>query len=82
MNEWEWQLLEDKAPLDSIWLSENAHLRRGDRIRLHPLPGGDVMDLALAGNRATLALKPIHELIGTRGILADFKAKGYEVEGP
>jgi uncharacterized protein YbaP (TraB family) len=40
------------------------------------------VDLALAGNRATLALKPIHELIGTRGILAAFKAKGYEVEGP
>ena len=40
------------------------------------------VDLALANNRSTLALKPIHELIGTRGILAAFKAKGYEVEGP
>jgi uncharacterized protein YbaP (TraB family) len=40
------------------------------------------VDLALANNRETLALKPIHELIGTRGILAAFKAKGYQVEGP
>jgi uncharacterized protein YbaP (TraB family) len=40
------------------------------------------VDLALANNRSTLALKPIHELIGTRGILAALKAKGYEVEGP
>jgi uncharacterized protein YbaP (TraB family) len=40
------------------------------------------VDLALANNRSTLALKPIHELIGTRGILAAFKAKGYDVEGP
>jgi uncharacterized protein YbaP (TraB family) len=40
------------------------------------------VELALANNRSTLALKPIHELIGTRGILAAFKAKGYAVEGP
>jgi uncharacterized protein YbaP (TraB family) len=40
------------------------------------------VDLALANNRSTLALKPIHELIGTRGILAAFKARGYSVEGP
>ncbi len=40
------------------------------------------VDLALANNRSTLALKPIHELIGSRGILAAFKAKGYQVEGP
>jgi uncharacterized protein YbaP (TraB family) len=40
------------------------------------------VDLALANNRSTLALKPIHELIGTRGILAAFEAKGYQVEGP
>jgi len=40
------------------------------------------IDQALAFNHSTLALKPIHELIGTRGILAAFKAKGYAVEGP
>jgi len=40
------------------------------------------VDLALANNHSTLALKPIHQLLGARGILAAFKAKGYEVEGP
>ncbi len=39
-------------------------------------------ELALANNRSTLALKPIHDLLGPRGVLAAFKAKGYEVEGP
>jgi uncharacterized protein YbaP (TraB family) len=38
--------------------------------------------LALANNRTTLALKPIHDLIGPNGALATFKAQGYEVEGP
>ena len=37
---------------------------------------------ALAKNSSTLALKPIHDLLGPRGVLAGFKARGYEVEGP
>jgi uncharacterized protein YbaP (TraB family) len=40
------------------------------------------VDLALANNRSTLALKSIHELLGPHGSLAAFKAKGYQVEGP
>jgi uncharacterized protein YbaP (TraB family) len=40
------------------------------------------VDLALANNRSTLALKSIHELLGPRGSIAAFKAKGYQVEGP
>ena len=40
------------------------------------------VDLALANNRSTLALKPIHDLLGAHGVLATFKAKGYQVEGP
>jgi uncharacterized protein YbaP (TraB family) len=40
------------------------------------------VDLALTNNRSTLALKPIHDLLGAHGVLAAFKAKGYEVEGP
>ncbi len=40
------------------------------------------VDLALANNRSTLALKPIHELIAPHGGLAALKAKGYVVEGP
>lgn len=40
------------------------------------------VDLALTNNRATLALKPIHELLAPHGPLAALKAKGYVVEGP
>jgi uncharacterized protein YbaP (TraB family) len=40
------------------------------------------VELALTNNRSTLALKPIHDLLGAHGVLAAFKAKGYDVEGP
>ena len=40
------------------------------------------VERALRNNRSTLALKPIHELLGPGGVLATFKAKGYAVEGP
>ncbi|HEX3835889.1 MAG TPA: TraB/GumN family protein [Steroidobacteraceae bacterium] len=40
------------------------------------------VDFALMNNRSTLALKPIHELLGPHGVLAAFRARGYEVEGP
>ncbi len=40
------------------------------------------VDLALTNNHATLALKPIHDLLGVRGALARLVAKGYVVEGP
>jgi uncharacterized protein YbaP (TraB family) len=40
------------------------------------------VELALTNNRSTLALKPIHDLLGAHGVLAAFKAKGYVVEGP
>jgi uncharacterized protein YbaP (TraB family) len=40
------------------------------------------VELALVNNRSTLALKPIHDLLGPHGVLAAFKARGYEVEGP
>jgi hydrogenase maturation protease len=53
MNEWEWQLLEDHTPLDSITVAE-IELRAGDRVRLLPREGGDVFDLALAGRTATI----------------------------
>jgi len=46
MNEWEWSLLEDKAPLDSIAIA-GVPVRTGDRVRLHPRAGGDILDLAL-----------------------------------
>jgi hydrogenase maturation protease len=48
MNEWEWQLLEDKTPVESLEIL-GVPLRRGDRVRLRPRAGGDVFDLALDG---------------------------------
>jgi hydrogenase maturation protease len=54
MNELEWRLLEDKAPLESITLSDQTELCKGGRVRLHPRPGGDVMDLALDGKIAVI----------------------------
>jgi hydrogenase maturation protease len=53
MNEWEWQLLEDKTPIESVEI-QGVQLRRGDRVRLHPRVGGDVFDLALAGKTAAV----------------------------
>jgi hydrogenase maturation protease len=54
MNELEWRLLEDKAPLESITLLDQTELRKGGRVRLRPRPGGDVMDLALNGKIAVI----------------------------
>jgi len=53
MNEWEWQLLEDKSPVESLEI-QGAQVRRGDRVRLRPRVGGDVFDLALAGKIAAV----------------------------
>ncbi len=53
MNEWEWQLLEDKAPIERL-LVAGVELRAGDIVRLRPRQGGDVFDLELAGKTATI----------------------------
>jgi hypothetical protein len=53
VNEWEWQLLEDKTPVESIEI-QGIQVRRGDRVRLRPRAGGDVFDLALAGKIAAV----------------------------
>ena len=53
MNEWEWQLLEEKTPLDHFEIS-GVEVRAGSRVRLRPRKGGDVMDIALAGQIATI----------------------------
>ena len=53
MNEWEWQLLEDKTPVDHVEIS-GVEVRTGSRVRLRPRKGGDVMDIALAGQLATV----------------------------
>jgi hydrogenase maturation protease len=53
MNEWEWQLLEDKTIVDHIMISD-VELRTGDRVRLLPRIGGDILDIALRGQVATI----------------------------
>ena len=53
MNEWEWQLLEEKTPLDHFEIG-GFEVRAGNRVRLRPRKGGDVMDIALAGQIATI----------------------------
>jgi hypothetical protein len=53
MNEWEWNLLEDKTELDFVRV-DGVDLRVGDRVRLRPRGGGDIFDLALAGKTATI----------------------------
>jgi len=53
MNEWEWQLLEDKTPLDHLTIA-GVEVRTGDRVRLFPHKGGDVLDIALHGQIATI----------------------------
>ncbi len=53
MNEWEWQLLEEKTSLESVEASGVA-LKAGERVRLRPRAGGDIFDLALAGQVAII----------------------------
>jgi hydrogenase maturation protease len=53
MNEWEWQLLEEKTPVEYLEIS-GIEVRAGSRVRLRPRPGGDVMDIALNGQIATI----------------------------
>jgi hydrogenase maturation protease len=53
MNEWEWNLLEDKATLDQIEIG-GVIVRPGSRVRLNPKDGGDILDLALRGQVAVV----------------------------
>ncbi|MER3427334.1 MAG: hypothetical protein C4334_04400 [Pyrinomonas sp.] len=53
MNEWEWELIEAKAPLDSLSVL-GVEVRPGDRVRLQPQRSADVFDLALAGKTAII----------------------------
>jgi hypothetical protein len=51
MTEWEWHLLEDKSNVESLCI-KGVEVRPGDRVKLRPRAGGDIMDLALAGKTA------------------------------
>ena len=53
MNEWEWQLLEDKKPIDGLCV-DGITVKQGSRVRLRPKPRGDIMDIALAGKTAVI----------------------------
>lgn len=53
MNEWEWQLLEEATPVESVTVS-GVEVRKGDLVRLRPRQGGDIFDLALAGQTAII----------------------------
>jgi hydrogenase maturation protease len=53
MNEWEWRLLEDKTIVDHVVIS-GMEVRAGDRVRLFPRKGGDILDIALQGQIATI----------------------------
>ena len=51
MNEWEWNLLEDKSAVDHTVI-DGIVVKVGDRVRLRPKEGGDILDLALRGQIA------------------------------
>lgn len=51
MNQWEWNLLEDKMQVDHVLIG-GVTVRTGNRVRLKPRDGGDILDLALRGQIA------------------------------
>ena len=53
MNEWEWQLLEERRTTDRVCVA-GVELKTGDPVRLRPRVGGDIFDLALAGQTAII----------------------------
>lgn len=53
MDEWQFHALEDHASVEAIEVG-GVSVRAGDRVRLRPRAGGDIFDLALAGQIATI----------------------------
>lgn len=53
MDELEWQLLEERSELARVMVG-GIELKTGDRVRLRPRAGGDIFDLALAGQVAII----------------------------
>ena len=53
MNEWEWQLLEERPQLNSV-LSDHGPINVGDRVQLKPRPGGDAFDFLIVGKTAVV----------------------------
>lgn len=52
MNEWEWNLLEDKTAAAGQLEIDGIAVKVGDRVRLRPKEGGDILDIALRGQVA------------------------------
>src|SRR5215470_3651673 len=53
MNECGWRLPEEKTPLEHVRVLD-VDLRPGDHVRLRPRRGGDILDIELAGQTATI----------------------------
>jgi len=53
MNEWEWQLLEDREKVDHLAVA-GVDLRVGSKVVLEPRKGADIFDLALRGQTAII----------------------------
>jgi hydrogenase maturation protease len=53
MNEWEWNLLEAKTPLETLRIG-GAEVKAGDRVRLRPGKRADIFDMALSGKTAVV----------------------------
>jgi len=51
--EFNWGQLEERAPVESVRLF-GIELRAGDRVRLWPKQGADILDMALTGKVATI----------------------------
>ncbi|HEY6138103.1 MAG TPA: hypothetical protein VI670_10110 [Thermoanaerobaculia bacterium] len=49
----DWSFLEEKPVPETVRVG-GVELRRGDRVRLRPKAGGDIVDLALAGRVAII----------------------------
>ncbi|HMG87506.1 MAG TPA: hydrogenase maturation protease [Terracidiphilus sp.] len=54
MNEWEWNLLEDKSSTVTHAEIDGILVNVGDRVRLRPKEGGDILDIALRGQIAII----------------------------
>jgi hydrogenase maturation protease len=53
MNEWEFDLLEAKKPVEDLRIA-GVDVRVGSHVRLRPRAGGDIMDIALADKLASI----------------------------
>ncbi|HXE54665.1 MAG TPA: hypothetical protein VN541_16710 [Tepidisphaeraceae bacterium] len=51
---YEWDPTQERREVQKV-LCAGIELHPGDRVRLHPRPGADILDLALAGRTAIIA---------------------------